>query len=147
MYEDKPVNPLEELKRADHLVTVSMKYSRTCAVMVNGLIRMVAAIDLACDDVLEHYHRLGKVKEVPGSRKEKMALLKEFVPSSLKKYFTLYTLFKTITESEYKAEHEFRKNVCLTTIGKKQIVMTQPELIDYLAQTKLFVKELGAMKQ
>src|SRR3990167_4822632 len=109
MYEDKPVNPIEELKRADHLVHVSMKYSRTCAVMVNGLLRMISAIDLAVDSLLEHYVQAQKIQELPSTRKEKMDLLKSLVPSSFRKYLSMYTTFKIITESEYRAEHEFRK--------------------------------------
>ena len=139
MYEDKPRSAKEELKRADHLVHVSMKYSRTCAVMVNGLVRMISAIDMAIDDYLEVLESKKKIKEVPFSRKERMDLAKGLLGNPSKKMFSMYNNFKTITSSEYDADHEFRKNVCLVTKGKKKITLTQPDLIESLEKTKEFV--------
>ena len=44
--EEEIISPEEELKRADHLVYVSLKYTRTCDIMKNAIKRLIAAFQL-----------------------------------------------------------------------------------------------------
>ena len=54
MYEDNIDNAEEEIKRADHLVYVSLKYTRTCDIMKNSIKRMISAYELMIKEYLDY---------------------------------------------------------------------------------------------
>src|SRR3989338_8139601 len=96
MYEDNIDTPDEELKRADHLVYVSLKYTRTCDIMKNAVKRMIAAFELAMKDYLEYLKKRKGVSVVSGSVKERSIQVKNLLGNPGKKYMSLYNLLKKI---------------------------------------------------
>ena len=139
MYENNIESAEEELKRADHLIFVSLKYTRTCDIMKNAIKRMIVAYDLMMLDYLESKRKKQSMEEVPISSKERVALVKKLLGNNVKKYITLYNLLKEIAKSEYTATEEFRKNVTMTLKGKKVIAVKVENLYNYLEVTKEFV--------
>lgn len=138
MYEDNIDTPDEELKRADHLVYVSLKYTRTCDIMKNAMKRMIAADELAMKDYLEYLRKNKELVAVPGSAKERANLVKKLLGNQVKKYLSLYNLLKKIDKAEYTAIEEFRKNVTLKTKTPKPIDVKVDDLYNYLEITKEF---------
>ncbi len=132
--------PEEELKRADHLVYVSLKYTRTCDIMKNAIKRLIVACELAMIEYLEAMKKKRKINEVPGTAKERTIKTKNMLGSSVNKYLVLYNLLKKIEKSDYTAYEEFRKNVTLRTKGVKPIEVKVENLYDYLEKTKAFVR-------
>ncbi len=132
-------SPEEELKRADHLVFVSLKYTRTCDVMKNAIKRMIAAFELAFDEYLEEEKLNKTLEELPTTAKEKMTLMKDLLGSQGRKYFILYNLLKKIDKAEYVALEEFRKNVTLRVDIGKPLDIKMTHLNDYLKTTREFV--------
>ena len=61
MYEPEVAMPEEELKRADHLIYVSLKYTRTCDIMKNAIKRLISAFELAMQDYLEAMRKKKKI--------------------------------------------------------------------------------------
>ena len=59
----------DELKRVDHLIYVSLKYTRTCDVMLNAMKRMISAFELGMNDLLYHYQEKKKIKETEAWKK------------------------------------------------------------------------------
>lgn len=139
MYEDQVDTPEEELKRADHLVFVSLKYTRTCDIMKNAIKRMIAADELVMGEFLEHLRKSKEIQDVPGTIKERVNMVKHILANSGKKYLSLYNLLKKIDKAEYTAIEEFRKNVTLKTKGSKPIDVKVENLYNYLDLTKEFV--------
>lgn len=139
MYEDLVESADEELKRADHLVYVSLKYTRTCDVMKNAIKRMIAAYDLAMASFLENIRKSKKIKDVPASSKERVALVKTILGGSARKYLSLYKLMKDIEKAEYTAVDEFRKNVTLRVKKPKELDIKVDNLYNYLEITREFV--------
>ncbi|MBI5391886.1 hypothetical protein HZB00_02690 [Candidatus Woesearchaeota archaeon] len=131
--------PEDELKRADHLVYVSLKYTRTCDIMKNGMKRMIAAFELSFDQLLEYEKEKKRIDEIPGSMKEKSAAVRPFLGNHGKKFLTLYNLLKKIDKAEYDASEEFRKNVMLKTKTTKPISVKMENLYNFLEATKEFV--------
>ena len=140
MYEPEVAMPEEELKRADHLVYVSLKYTRTCDIMKNAIKRLIAAYELSMTEFLEAMRKNKKIEEVPVSIKEKAIKVKTMLGNPVKNYMALYNLLKFIDKAEYSASEEFRKNVTLRTKGAKVIDVKVENLYDYLEKTKAFVK-------
>ena len=94
MYEDQVEAPEEELKRADHLVFVSLKYTRTCDIMMNAIKRMITAYEMAMKEFLENLRKRKEIEEVPTSVKERATMVKNILGNQVKKYFILYSLLK-----------------------------------------------------
>lgn len=139
MLEERIESPEEELKRADHLVYVSLKYTRTCDVMKNAITRMIAAFERTFDEYLITKKEKKEIEEVPFSAKEKMTIVKAMLGTQARKYFTLYNHLKKIDKAEYTAVEEFRKNVTLKITSPKPIDVKMQDLMDYLETTKEFV--------
>ncbi|MEK7201541.1 MAG: hypothetical protein AAB737_02820, partial [Patescibacteria group bacterium] len=53
----------EDLKRADHSIYVTLKYTRTVDVIKNVIKRLINACDLAMIEALEHLKKQKKIKE------------------------------------------------------------------------------------
>ncbi|MFA4886703.1 MAG: hypothetical protein WC595_00680 [Candidatus Nanoarchaeia archaeon] len=135
-------SPEEELKRADHLVFVSLKYTRTCDVMKNAIKRMIAAFELAFHEHLELQREKKKIEEVPASAKERAILTKDLLGPTARKYFGLYNHLKKIDKADFQAFEEFRKNVTLKTKTSPPISVKMPDLVHYLELTKEFLTYL-----
>lgn len=137
--EERIESPEEELKRADHLVFVSLKYTRTCDIMKNAVKRMIAAYELAFEEYLKDQKKKRKIGDVPGSAKEKATVIKEQLGSPVRKYLTLYNTLKKIGAAECRGVEEFRKNVTLITITPRPISIKMDDLNRFLQTTKDFV--------
>ena len=139
MMEEEIVSPEEELKRADHLVYVSLKYTRTCDIMKNAIKRMIAAFELSMSEYLEYLRKGKELSHVSGTSKERSVQIKNLLGNQFKKYFILYNLLKKIDKADYTATEEFRKNVTLKTKTSKVIEVKVDNLYNYLELTKEFV--------
>jgi len=135
--------PEDELRRAEHLVYVSLKYTRTRDVMLNAIKRMVSAYELGFHKYLKSKIKSGCIKEIPQTINEKSVLVKSMTGSKTKKHFILYSLLKRIEKSRCEGEEEFRKNVTLIAKPKignaKDIRVKTKDLEEFLAVTKEFV--------
>ena len=58
----------EEIKRADHLIYVSLKYTRTCDIILNIFKRLITAYDYAILASLEKSKEEGKTTVIPESK-------------------------------------------------------------------------------
>jgi hypothetical protein len=132
-------SPEEELKRADHLVYVSLKYTRTCDVMRNAIQRLINAFEMGFAEYLEYMRKRKKIAEVPASGKEKYDLAKKHLGVKAKKYLALYNTLKKIEKADHCDVDEFRKNVTLKTKGSNSVEVKTDTLGNYLDMTKEFV--------
>lgn len=127
----------EELKRADHLIYVTLKYTRTSEVIKNTIKRLINAYDFAVLEAL-NYLKVKDISEVPRRRVKQ---LEEKIPK-LKKESKFYHLLKEIDSSQFKGKEEYRKNVTLLTKPANVNVET---LREYFERTILFVKNIEEM--
>ena len=127
-----------ELKRADHLLFISLKYTRTCDIILNTIKRLISAIDFAILALLEQLKKEKKIKTIPDSPIERANLVKEKIKNA-KKYIEYYMLFKFLVKAEYEAKEEYRKNLALITKGKRKVVVTEDVLEKYFYATKEFL--------
>ena len=138
-YQEEQAEEFEELKRADHLVYVSLKYTRTTDIMLNAMKRMIAAFELSMIRYLEFEKKNKKISTIPLSKKERTHLVKDLLGTSVSKYLMLYFLLKKIEKSEYTSIEEFRKNVTLKTKTTRPIEVKVNNLYEYLDKTKEFI--------
>jgi len=134
---------LKEKTSADHLLYVSLKYTKTCDVMLNLLERWQSLIELSINALLDKAKKKKIIKIIPVAPKMKVDALKK----ALKKYeevikgIELYDFFKRVPILEKKKEHDFRKNVCLKIMDQGQETKIDLEKLGEYAETiERFIK-------
>lgn len=131
-------NAKEELKRVDHLIFITLKYTRTGDVMLNIIKRLVNAYDFGINCLLAYLKDNKKIKEIPASPIERMNLLCKMMPKT-KKYYKYYKIFKEIKKNKYEMKEEYRKYITLISKGKKKTEVNYTKLIEYFDITKEFI--------
>lgn len=147
MIEDFEPGAIEELKRADHLVFVSLKYTRTGDVMKNAIQRMISAYEMAFSEVLEHACQTGQIKEVPVSVRQMADQVQILLGKSSTKHLKLYDLLKRVDKSEFSASSEYRKGLTLHVHVPRHMEIKMIDLFVYLEKTTDFVKQTQAFNK
>jgi len=147
-FEEREESAREEIKRADHLINVSLKYTRTCPVMLNAMKRLISAFETSFDEYLEFALEKRKIEEIPQTAKEKSVLIKSLLGKQVASHITLYNKLIKITKAPYKSIEECRKNVTLITLGnEKSIEVNVATLERYLEETKAFVDLVNTLRK
>ena len=113
--EDYLIEAREELKRLEHIIYVSLKYTRTVDVIRNALNRMVSTYDLIIEAFLEKAKEEGKIEVLtksPALRARNMAKAYED-DEDLQKYLKFYTYLKNILKQQFQKREEFRRHVTM----------------------------------
>ncbi len=116
---------IEKEKRvAEHLLYVSLKYTKTCDVILNLITRWQSMVEICIEALLERAKKKRMITAVPTAPKVMVdVLLQAFKKEKdVVDALQLYTLFKRIPQCEQLREGEFRKNVALKVIDKGRIV-------------------------
>lgn len=105
----------EELKRVDHIIFVSLKYTRTVDVIRNALHRMVSAFEYIIDGLLLHLQQQGEVEAVPKNPRAKVKMLHQVRSSTppLQKYLTFYQFLRELCKAPYTRRDEYRRHVTM----------------------------------
>lgn len=105
----------EELKRLDHTVFVSLKYTRTVEVITAAIKRLRSAFELLTYAVLIHLKEKKKIDFIPVSMKEQIAVLREqFVDDQRFLYFlTFYKYLRDLCRAPCTKRQEYRRHVTL----------------------------------
>lgn len=105
----------EELKRLEHIIYVSLKYTRTVDVIINALTRLICVYDLIIEALLENAKREKKIDSLPKSPALRATHLSGLYPEDkeLQKYLTFYAFLKNVLKLPSKRREEFRRHVTL----------------------------------
>ncbi|MFH1440239.1 MAG: hypothetical protein ABIG89_06725 [Candidatus Woesearchaeota archaeon] len=103
----------EELKRVDHLIFVSLKYTRTVDVLKNILTRLINCFECIIDGVLNSALEERKITEVPPAPIKKCNLLKQLFPGKYDEIIDFFLLLRKINRADYDKINEFRRHVAL----------------------------------
>lgn len=125
---------IKEKISADHLLYVSLKYTKTCDVILNLLSRWKIMIDTSFDVLIK---RAGKAwKPVPDAPRAKVIQLKKIYAneSIVFEALELYEFFRDIEGLEKMRESEFRKGVNLRVTYKGKVVNINLEQLALYSQ-------------
>ncbi|MEK6938975.1 MAG: hypothetical protein AABX04_08105 [Nanoarchaeota archaeon] len=103
----------EELKRLEHIIYVSLKYTRTTDVIINALTRLISVFDLIIEAYLEKAKEEGKITTLPKSPALRGTILGKLYGEDpeLQKYLEFYSFLKIILKSSYNKREEYRRHV------------------------------------
>jgi len=132
----------EELKRADHLLYVTLKYTKNIDVIRNTIRRLINACDYAILDVMEWMKSKKKVKEIPLMPMVRAMEVKKFFRKvEFIDFINFYLLLKKIDRAEYTKKEEFKKNVRLIVMDhdEESYEINIEKLYEFYERTKEFV--------
>jgi len=133
---------MKEKISADHLLYVSMKYTKTCDVMVNLIKRWKIMMDYTFDALLEKAKKKKKIKTIPNAPKLRVEALKQVFKkdNEIIKAIEEYEMFRLIDVLPKTRQNEFRKGVCLTvTYRGSDIAINLDKLKEYSETLQDFI--------
>lgn len=136
---------IKEKISADHLLYVSLKYTKTCDVIINLLYRWKIMIELAIDKLFEQAKKAKKVGQIPDAPRAKLVALKKVYANDpvVSPTLELYEMFRDLDGLEKVRENEFRKGVNLKVTYRGQIVnINLDKLKEYAALLERFISSL-----
>jgi len=133
---------IKEKISADHLLYVSLKYTKTCDVIMNLILRWRKMIETSIDAVLQKALEEKKIKAIPtspiGRLDEAKKLFKK--DENFSKTLDTFEMFRKIEELKKERIGEFRKNVCLKIIYKgEEINVNLEKLKEYADMLEKFI--------
>jgi len=136
---------IQEKISADHLLYVSLKYTKTTDVILNLIARWRSMIEKAIEKLLEKAKKDKKIKTIPIAPKLKIDKIKEIYKKNpnIIKTMDLYEFFKRVDNLEKIRENEFRRHVTLKVLDKgKWIDINMDKLKEYSEILERFITNL-----
>ncbi len=135
-------NAKSEFNRADHLIFVSLKYTRTVDILENILTRLINCFDNAIMALLEFYKELGKLSEIPGSVFARVNALKQLLEhKETEELLNFYLVMRKIKKASPLNSNEFRRGVRMSVIIDKIVIEVDIDTIEeYFKQTETFLR-------
>ncbi len=132
----------EELKRVDHLVYVSLKYTRTVDVLKSIIYRMIDAYEFAIDSLLKKALEDKEIDKIPDRELLKVELVKKSYDEDLvHENMNTYLLFRKLKNVEYAKSDEYRRHVAMTSeVDGKVIIIDIDSISDYYKKIQNFIK-------
>jgi len=128
-----------ELRRADHLVHVSLKYTRTVDVLKSVVQRLINTYDCAINALLIYK----KVKDIPSIPRLKVDMVKKLYEKDeeINHYMDLYIFLRDVNRAKFSRRLEFRRHVTMTAfLDDKEVEITIDIVDDYYKRTIVFVE-------
>jgi hypothetical protein len=139
----------QELKRADHLIYVSLKYTRTVDVLKSIIERLIATLDAGLDVLLHSAKASNKIPAVPSLPRLKIEAVKKLhEDTQLAQYLQFYLLLRKLDKAKFSRSQEYRRHVTMkATLDEQDVEITIDIINDYFHKTKEFlslVEQLSA---
>ncbi len=136
---------MQEKISADHLLYVSLKYTKTVDVILNLIARWKSLMELSFDKILEKAKKkrlISKIPTVPKRKLEEVRLIFKKDQEMLHA-LDLYEFFAALDKLEKVRENEFRKNITLKALYRGEWIDIHLEkLKEYHAIVEKFIHKL-----
>jgi len=108
-------NAVEELKRVDHLVYVSLKYTRTVDVLKSAIDRMIAFFDNVIEGLLIQAKEKKVIDKIPQMPVLRAELLRKVYPNEreILNAVALYLNLRKLAKARYDKREEYRRHVTM----------------------------------
>ena len=133
---------IQEKISADHLLYVSLKYTKTCDVILNLILRWRKMIETGIDGILERAKKKKKILSVPLNPIGKIEAVKKLFKKDKEflEVISTYEMFRKIEELKKERIGEFRKNVALKILYRgKEININLDQLKIYAEMLEKFI--------
>lgn len=136
-----------ELRRVDHLIYVSLKYTRTVDVIKNIISRLISTLDFVWEDFLKKAEKSRKIFEIPTSPGARINVVKKLYgdDEKLMDAIEFYMLLRQFNNAEYTSEREFRRHVAMKALFPNGEVkeLNIDIITEYYQQVKKILEYIG----
>ena len=138
---------IQEKISADHLLYVSLKYTKTCDVIRNLLLRWRKMIETTLESILKHAKKKKKISSIPASPIGKIEAAKKLFKKNKEfiQVIEFYEMLRKLEELRSERIGEFRKNVCLKIFFQGKEIQVNLEQLKIYAD--LLEKFISTTKQ
>ncbi len=133
----------KELKRADHLIFVSLKYTRTVDVIKNVIERLINAYDFGMEALFKYAKSKKKIDSFPSAPVVRAEKIKEIYSDDkqLANYINLYMLFRKVKKAKFNRALEYRRHVTMTAfLDNGEVEVSIDIITEYFEKTKDFIE-------
>ena len=140
---------IQEKISADHLLYVSLKYTKTCDVIINLLIRWRKMIETSINEILKHAKKKKKIPSIPSNPVGRIEAIQKLFKkdANFLEVIEMYEMFRKIEELRKERIGEFRKNVTLRVfyrgeeinINLEKLKIYAERLEKFISTTKQFL--------
>ena len=133
---------IQEKISADHLLYVSLKYTKTCDVIKNLILRWRKMIETALEEILKHAKKKKKISSISSNPLGRIEEIKKLFKKdkNFLDVIEMYEMFRKIDELRTERIGEFRKNVALKIFYQgKEINVDLEKLKDYAEKLEKFI--------
>lgn len=133
---------IQEKISADHLLYVSLKYTKTCDVIYNLILRWRKMIETSIDTLLRYAKKKKKISSIPTHPVKKIELIKKLFKKdkNFLDVIEMYEMFRKIEELRTERIGEFRKNVTLKIYYKgEEVDINLEKLKEYADKLEKFI--------
>jgi len=139
---------LQELKRADHSIAVSLKYTRTVDVIKSIIERLINTIGFGLDALVAHaksQKKAAESSELPRVKVEQVKLLyssDRFITD----FCDFYLVLRKVDKAKFDRAQEYRRHVTMTAhLEGEKIEITIDIISDYFERTKEFLNYVSKL--
>ncbi|MBS3070915.1 hypothetical protein J4407_01280 [Candidatus Pacearchaeota archaeon] len=136
---------IQEKISADHLLYVSLKYTKTCDVILNLILRWRRMIEVSIDETLVKAKSKKKISSIPGNPAMKIEEAKKLFKKdkNFQEVIEMYEMFRKIDELKKERIGEFRKNVTLKVFYKgEEVNINLEKLKEYADKLEKFISTI-----
>ena len=121
---------IQEKISADHLLYVSLKYTKTCDVILNLLLRWRKMIETAGNGILKHAKKKKKISSISTNTVGRIEQVRKLFKKNKEflEVVDFYEMLRKIEELRKERIGEFRKNVTLKVLYRGQEININLEL-------------------
>ena len=133
---------IKEKISADHLLYVSLKYTKTCDVIMNLLLRWRRMIETSIEGILKHAKTKKKISSIPDSPMGKIEDIKKLFKKDKEflEVLEFYEMLRKLSELKTERIGEFRKNVALKIFYRgEEININLEQLKKYAEMLEKFI--------
>ncbi len=133
---------IQEKISADHLLYVSLKYTKTCDVILNLILRWRKMIETSINELLKRAKTKKKISAVPTNPVGKIEAIRKLFKKDkdFLEVTDMYEMFRKIEELRKERIGEFRKNVTLKVFYKgEEININLEKLKIYADKLEKFI--------
>jgi len=132
----------DELKRADHLIFVSLKYTRTVDIIKNIIERLINAYDFGITALFSFSRSKKKAAPIPSAPLVRAETIKNTFSNDpqLVNFINLYILFRKIKNAKFSRAQEYRRHVTMTAfLDEGEVEISIDIITEYFEKTKEFI--------
>ena len=140
---------IQEKISADHLLYVSLKYTKTCDVIINLILRWRKMIETSINEILKHAKKKKRISSISPNPVGKIEQIRKLFKKNKEflEVMDMYEMFRKIEELRKERIGEFRKNVTLKVfyrgkeinINLEQLKIYAEKLEKFISNTKQFL--------